>query len=196
MVAAESERAGDQQRGTWERPECTLLPGSQRGRRTRAGLVAAAILLSLFATDGHAAQSPEQWVSSFWPTAKAAGVARSTYNNALGHFDPDPDVLKRAGAQPEFNTKIWNYLDQMVSDERLSEGKTAIAENSALLGRIEARYGVDRYIVAADLGDREPLRRRSSPTRGFSRTRSARWRRWRGRAAAWRNTAGSSWSPP
>ena len=60
----------------------------------------------------------------------AAGIARSTYNDALGHFDPDPDVLKRAGAQPEFNTKIWNYLDQMVSDERLSEGKTAIAENS------------------------------------------------------------------
>ena len=61
-------------------------------------------------------------------------------------------MLKKAGSQAEFNMEIWNYLDQMVSDERISEGKAALADNAALLSRIEARYGVDRYTVVAIWG--------------------------------------------
>jgi len=99
-----------------------------------------------------AAQSAQQWLSSFWPTAKAAGITRATYDRALGNFEPDPDVLKRAGSQAEFNMKIWNYLDQMVSDERISEGAEALKQHGSLLARIEAKYGVDRYVVLAIWG--------------------------------------------
>ena len=69
------------------------------------------------------AQTPKQWVEAFWPTAKAAGIKRATYDRALGNFTPDPDVLKRAAAQAEFNMAIWNYIDQMVSDERRQRGR-------------------------------------------------------------------------
>ncbi len=111
-----------------------------------------ATLVFLWLAPALASQTPEGWVKSFWPTARSAGVSWRTYDAALGSFTPDPDVIKRAGAQAEFNMKIWNYLDQMVSDERLSEGKVAVAANAALLARIESRYGVDRYIVAAIWG--------------------------------------------
>ena len=128
------------------------------GMASRAA-VSAAFVVSAVATlvflglaPAFASQTPEGWVKSFWPTAKSAGISRNTYDQALGDFAPDPDVLKRAGAQAEFNMKIWNYLDQMVSDERLSEGKTAVATYSSLFARIEQRYGVDRYIVAAIWG--------------------------------------------
>lgn len=117
-----------------------------------AFVVAAAAMISLGPAPALARQTPEAWVQSFWPTAKSAGIARATYNAALRNFTPDADVLKRAGAQAEFNMKVWNYLDQMVSDERLSEGKAAVAAHGALLSRIEQRYGVDRYIVAAIWG--------------------------------------------
>jgi membrane-bound lytic murein transglycosylase B len=98
------------------------------------------------------AQTPKQWVEAFWPTAKSAGIKRATYDRALGNFTPDPDVLKRASAQAEFNMAIWNYMDQMVSDERISEGTAALKTNSALLDRIENRYGIDRYTVLAIWG--------------------------------------------
>ncbi len=115
-----------------------------------AAAMAMAVLLS--AAPAVARQTPEGWVKGFWPTARSAGISRHTFDRALGNFAPDPDVLKRAGAQAEFNMKIWNYLDQMVSDERLSQGKTAVATYAALLDRIERSYGVDRYIVAAIWG--------------------------------------------
>ena len=115
-------------------------------------VAAAATVVFLWVAPALAAQTPDQWVKSFWPIARSAGITSRTYEQALGSFAPDPDVLKRAGAQAEFNMKIWNYLDQMVSDERVSEGKSAVAQYGSLLARVEARYGVDRYIVAAIWG--------------------------------------------
>jgi membrane-bound lytic murein transglycosylase B len=131
-----------------------FLTGMTARAAVSAALVVAAVATFILvgAAPAAARQSPEGWVKSFWSTAKSAGISWKTYNGALGDFSPDPDVLKRAGAQAEFNMKIWNYLDQMVSDERLAEGKAAIAANAGLLARIEQRYGVDRTIVAAIWG--------------------------------------------
>ena len=97
-------------------------------------------------------QTPQAWVASFWPQAKAAGIRRPIFDAALGNFQPDPDVLKRASAQAEFNMAIWDYMDQMVSDERLTAGKAALAADASILARVERQYGVDRYIVLAIWG--------------------------------------------
>jgi membrane-bound lytic murein transglycosylase B len=99
-----------------------------------------------------AAQTPAEWVAAFWPTAKAAGIKRALYDQALGNFQPDPDVIKRASAQAEFNMAIWDYMDQMVSDERITQGSAALATNANVLARIEQRYGVDRHTVLAVWG--------------------------------------------
>ena len=120
-------------------------------RFTRALVMCAA----LFVVPGGAiaaAPTPEDWLKAFWPTAKAAGVTRGTFDRALGNFTPDPDVLKRASSQAEFNMAIWNYLDQMVSDERIVEGKAALKQYADLLARVEQRYGVDRYVLLAIWG--------------------------------------------
>jgi membrane-bound lytic murein transglycosylase B len=98
------------------------------------------------------AASPSQWVDSFWPTAKAAGISHATYERALGNFTPDPEVIKSASSQAEFTMKIWDYLDQMVSDDRIAGGRDALDQYGDLLGRIEARYGVDREVIVAIWG--------------------------------------------
>ena len=97
-------------------------------------------------------QTPREWVDAFWPTAKAAGIKRTVFDAALGNFTPDPDVLKRAATQAEFNMAIWDYMDQMVSDERIAGGKAALASNGDLIASIEKHYGVDRYMVLAIWG--------------------------------------------
>jgi len=121
----------------------------------RSAIFAVALsCLGLFAVPAMAAapQTPQQWVASFWATAKAAGISRGVYDSALGNFAPDPDVIKRAATQAEFTMAVWDYMDQMVSDDRIAQGVAAVAKYSDLLGRIEQRYGVDRYTVVAVWG--------------------------------------------
>jgi membrane-bound lytic murein transglycosylase B len=119
-------------------------------RRVIFALAAGAMLM--LGVSAAAAQTPATWVAGFWPTARAAGVSRATFQAALGNFVPDPDILKRASAQAEFNMPLWAYLDQMVSEERVAKGREALATYGNLLARIEQRYGVDRYVVLAIWG--------------------------------------------
>ena len=134
--------------------QSTNLTGTPRRALLRAVVAAVGLfsLLAAFLTPASAAQSPSQWVEAFWPVAKAAGIKRPVYDHALGSFTPDPDVVARASAQAEFNMAIWNYMDQMVSDQRVSEGTAALSREADLLARIEDRYGVDRYTVLAIWG--------------------------------------------
>jgi membrane-bound lytic murein transglycosylase B len=114
-------------------------------------LLPAMMMVALWAGSAEAL-TPGQWVQAFWPTAKAAGVSRAVYDSALANFTPDPDVLKKAANQAEFNQALWYYMEVMVSEERIAEGKAALAKWGDTLSKIEARYGVDRYVVAAIWG--------------------------------------------
>jgi membrane-bound lytic murein transglycosylase B len=127
-----------------------LMPG--RGRLLRPAAVLAALGLALMAAGPAAARTPAQWVKEFWPTARAAGISKGTYDAALGKFTPDPTVLEKAGNQAEFTQQVWEYLDATVTEKRIKEGRDLIDHHGALLKRIEARYGVDRHIVVAIWG--------------------------------------------
>ncbi len=119
----------------------------------RFALLTGALLLALaFTVPVEARQTPGQWVEAFWPTAKAAGISRNVYDRALRGFKPDADVIKRANSQAEFKTPIWHYMDQMVSEARLSEGASMARQHGNLLARIEQRYGVDRFTLLAIWG--------------------------------------------
>src|SRR5712691_3221067 len=99
-----------------------------------------------------AAESFAQWVERFWPTAKAAGITRATYDRAFAGVTPDPEVIEQANFQPEYVKPIGEYMDRVVSDKRIEMGKQKLAENKVLLDGIEARYGVDRHVVVAIWG--------------------------------------------
>jgi len=105
----------------------------------------------LLAGAAHAA-TPAQWVKSFWPTAKAAGISSTTYQAALGDFKPDPAVLEKASNQAEFSQKIWIYLHNTVSERRIITGRALLGQYGPLLTKIERQYGVDRHVVLAIWG--------------------------------------------
>jgi len=94
----------------------------------------------------------QRWVEQFWPTAKKAGISRAVYDRALGNFTPDPDVLAKARNQAEFVKPVWAYLDGAVSEKRLENGRQALQQYKRQLDRIEAAFGVDRYVVVAIWG--------------------------------------------
>jgi membrane-bound lytic murein transglycosylase B len=99
-----------------------------------------------------ATQTFRQWVERFWPTAKAAGITRSTYDGAFKDLTPDPKVIEAANFQPEYVKPIGEYIDRVVSEKRIATGKQMLEQNKALLDQLEKRYGVDRTILVAIWG--------------------------------------------
>jgi membrane-bound lytic murein transglycosylase B len=99
-----------------------------------------------------AAQSFAQWVQAFWPSARAAGITRATFDRAFAGLTPDPEVIEQANYQPEYVKPIGEYIDRAVSDKRIEAGKQKLEENKTLLDAIEKKYGVDRHILIAIWG--------------------------------------------
>lgn len=130
-----------------------LKPTPQPTRRTVVMLGAVAMLGATGACPAARAQSAaqpfEQWVATFRAKALARGLSEATYNRVMGGLKPDTSVFAEIRSQPEFTEQLWQYLNRRVSDWRLTEGKDKLRENAALLARIEADYGVDRYVLVA-----------------------------------------------
>src|SRR5436190_738270 len=54
--------------------------------------------------------------------------------------------------QPEFEKSIWDYLDDLVNDDRIATGRIAVAQNREAFDAVEKTYGVDRYVLTAIWG--------------------------------------------
>jgi membrane-bound lytic murein transglycosylase B len=112
---------------------------------TRRGLLAlgAGLLLS---PSTHARGGFEQWVQDFRERALKR-VSAATYDRAMHDVKPDRGVLEAVNAQPEFKEEVWQYINRRCSDWRVITGKERAKEYASLLHRVEAEYGVDRYIM-------------------------------------------------
>ncbi|MDY8108441.1 lytic murein transglycosylase [Fulvimarina sp. 2208YS6-2-32] len=92
----------------------------------------------------------QRWIQSFENTAAENGVRRDVYRAAFaGVTEPDPDVLEKARYQPEFNAKVWDYVDNRVNELSVQQGQAYRSQLSGWLDRIEGRFGVDRDILLA-----------------------------------------------
>ncbi len=92
------------------------------------------------------------WLGAFQRRALAQGISSATLNRALSGVTEDPDIIRRDRNQAEFSKPIWEYLDSAVSDQRIANGRRALAQHRKVLDRIEARYGVEKEVVVAVWG--------------------------------------------
>ncbi len=92
------------------------------------------------------------WIAGFRDRAAAAGITATVLDAAFADVRYDPGAIKRDRHQSEFTKQIWEYLDTAVSEQRIANGKAALARHGAALDRIEARFGVDKEVVAAIWG--------------------------------------------
>ncbi len=112
------------------------------------GVTAGALAMTSTAAEA----SFQRWVKDFWPTARAAGISRRTFNLAFAGVKPDPKVLERARYQPEFVKPIWEYIERAASDSRVENGRKMLREHAALFAAVERKYKVDRHVIAAIWG--------------------------------------------
>jgi lytic murein transglycosylase len=94
----------------------------------------------------------QAWVAAFRARAMAKGITAAVFDRAMAGVVLDDDAIRRDRNQSEFTKTIWDYLDTATSDDRIANGKAALAANRDLLTRIESKYGVEKEVVVAIWG--------------------------------------------
>ena len=91
-------------------------------------------------------------IAGMEPLAERRGVSREVYEQLTAGLTPDLSIMDLLDAQPEFNKSPWDYLDLLVSDERIARGRELLAQHASVFAAVERAYGVDRHILAAIWG--------------------------------------------
>ncbi len=91
-------------------------------------------------------------IAGLWPQAERYGISRAAYQHFTAGLVPDLTIMDKLDAQPEFVKAPWDYLDLLVSDDRIAHGRELLAQYAPTFAAVERTYGVDKSIVAAIWG--------------------------------------------
>ena len=91
-------------------------------------------------------------IERIWPDAERRGISRQTFEHFTAGLTPDLSIIDKLDAQPEFTKSPWDYLDLLVSDDRIARGRELLTQYAPVFAAVERTYGVDPAIVAAIWG--------------------------------------------
>src|SRR5215212_7528364 len=87
-----------------------------------------------------------------WPDAARRGISRASFEKFTADLEPDIKIMDFVDAQPEFTKAFWDYVDTLVTEERIARGRELLAQHAASFEAVERAYGVDRHVIAAIWG--------------------------------------------
>ena len=91
-------------------------------------------------------------LAGLWPQALRRGVTRAVFEANVAELEPDLRIMDLLDAQPEFTKSFWDYLDILVNEDRIQNGREILAKYRATFDAVEKAYGVDRHFIAAIWG--------------------------------------------
>ena len=80
------------------------------------------------------------------------GISRSVFHNYTASLTPDLRIMDLLDNQPEFTKSFWDYLDILVTNERIEQGRALLEKYRSAFDSVERAFGVDRHILAAIWG--------------------------------------------
>ncbi|HEX6719956.1 MAG TPA: lytic murein transglycosylase [Burkholderiaceae bacterium] len=92
------------------------------------------------------------WVATFRASAAAQGIDEATLDATLGSVSYLPRVVELDRAQPEFTRAVWDYLDTLVSPQRVTRGLDKLQQVRTQADDAAARYGVPAATLVAIWG--------------------------------------------
>ncbi len=104
---------------------------------------------SAVADDLNTVKDHKIWLDEFKKEASKQGISSEIFDKAFADFKPIAAIIALDRKQPEGTKTLSEYLEIMVNEQRVSEGRDKLAEYSEILKKIEAQYGVDREIIIA-----------------------------------------------
>ena len=141
------------------------------------GLAAAAMLTVALVPSTAQAQSCgntgagfDAWLNAYKARAASQGVSASAMASGLAGVSYDPDVIRLDRGQRSFKLSFEQFYARRVSGSLLSRGKSLMASNSALLSRIEQRYGVPGAVLISIWGLETNYARSSGGTKSIMRS--------------------------
>ena len=88
--------------------------------------------------------------------ARGQGISQQAIDSVLGGLSYNPRVvaLDRAqpGSSPGAPPSFWDYYARHIGAARITSGRNALADNAALVARMEAQYGVPAKLIVAIWG--------------------------------------------
>lgn len=118
-----------------------------------AGPLAAADTQQISAPDIVSEQASfANFIRDFRTTAIAAGISPEVYERATLRISFNPRIQELNQKQPEFVRPIWEYLEGVITPQRVEQGRELMEQHSGLLHRLEAQYGVPPQILTAIWG--------------------------------------------
>lgn len=94
----------------------------------------------------------QRWIDGFRGRALAQGISPTVFDRAFRGVKYNTDVIQKDRNQSEYTKQIWDYLDSAASPTRVKNGQEALRKHRRQLDAIEAKYGVEKEVVAAIWG--------------------------------------------
>ncbi len=92
------------------------------------------------------------WLAGLRQDAAAQGIGQTTLDQALTDIQPIDRVLELDRRQPEFSLTFDEYLDHVLTPARLTDGRTLLHQQKALLSDIAGHFGVPAAVLVAMAG--------------------------------------------
>ena len=99
-----------------------------------------------------AAANFKNCLAGMWPEAQRRGIARALFDANTAKLTPDLQIMDLLDDQPEFSKPVWDYIDAIVTDDRVAKGRAMLAQYRDTFDAVENAYGVDRDVLAAIWG--------------------------------------------
>jgi lytic murein transglycosylase len=122
-----------------------------------AKAVAAALLLTVAVSPasakcGNDGGGFDSWVQGFKGRAASEGISAGTIAKALNGVAYDRNVIRLDRGQKSFKLSFDQFYARRVSGALINRGRSLMTKNSALMSRIEKRFGVPAEVVVAIWG--------------------------------------------
>ena len=136
------------------------LLGKARNQVLTGNLWVVSIIMLIFVSSVHVvhaqgANDPsfQEWLKGVRREARAAGVSPEILDRAFRRLKPVPRVIKLDRSQPESKLTFKQYLNRVVSDKTVWDGRRLYREHRDLLKKIGDQYGVEPQYIVALLGN-------------------------------------------
>lgn len=95
----------------------------------------------------YAQDQTDIFIRNLWKNARTLGVSKKNFDEALYGFSPDAKIIAHTKKQSEFERPIWDYLDGILSKQKIQKGIKLNREWSKTLTQIEKKYQIPRSVL-------------------------------------------------
>jgi membrane-bound lytic murein transglycosylase B len=94
----------------------------------------------------------QSFLSAVRAEARKAGISQATLDAAFAGVEPNQKVIERDRRQAEFSMTWTRYRNLVITDQRIEEGRRAVAANRDLLRRVDERFNVSPRVISGIWG--------------------------------------------